>query len=79
MAADVRNRTDGNQVKKALKTVEQLTAQGRELLREHDPTAADSNFGYWDEAVAQWLDENCPGTGLAVQCKRPANPVWCVF
>ena len=67
MAADVRNRTDGNQVKKALKTVEQLTAQGRELLREHDPTAADSNFGYWDEAVAQWLDENCPGTGLSAE------------
>jgi len=46
---------------------EQLVSRGRRLLRQHDPTRADSKFHHWDAAVARWLDENLPGTGVSAE------------
>ena len=47
------------------KTLEELIATGRALLREHDPCNAHRDFEYWDDEVAEWLDRTYPGTGLS--------------
>jgi predicted nucleotide-binding protein len=35
------------------------------LHESHDPTGTHSDFEYWDADVAEWLDEEFPGTGFS--------------
>src|SRR5579864_104267 len=47
---------------------ESLSRLGRHLLhRSDDPSRTHSDFEQWDREVAEWLDENCPGTGFSAQ------------
>jgi hypothetical protein len=48
-------------------TLEQLAAEGRNLLTERNPVRADNGFRNWDSAVAIWLDDNFPGTGKSAK------------
>jgi predicted nucleotide-binding protein len=46
-------------------SLEELVAQGRELLDGSNVGEAHSAFRRWDRSVASWLDSHYPGTGLS--------------
>jgi hypothetical protein len=73
VSSNVRISTTGTTVTEEPKRIEALAAQGRDLLREHDPTSADSAFYCWDHEVARWLDEHHPGTGLSAEWSSLGN------
>lgn len=50
------------------KTLADLTAQGRRLLQMADnPVRSHSEFAYWDQEVARWLDSKFPDSGLSAR------------
>lgn len=50
-----------------------LTAQGRRLLDESEPTTAHRRFLDWTDEVATCLDESYPGSGLSAQWSALAS------
>ena len=52
---------------KELKTLEQLAAAARDILIQSHPQVADGQFEGWDRAVAAWLDESFPGSGMSAE------------
>ena len=42
-----------------------LCSEGRDLLKAHDALKADVDFQWWEGAVAKWLEDCFPNSGLS--------------
>lgn len=49
----------------SLDGLDQLTAQGQELLDSHDAVHTHSDFNHWVSDVSNWLNESFPNSGLS--------------